>query len=172
VPINAVAINTNPGASASTVADDITKTVPGTKGYTLSSAIANIPGVSSVSQTFGILVGLTFIIGIVVIGFFFLILTVQKMKVFTLLRASGASTWRLTRTVSLQITAVVFLASIVSSLLTYGALQGVNTGIPVSLSPALVLTVVIAVWIFSLLTGLLSVRRISAIDPASAAGAR
>jgi len=172
VPINAVAVNTEPGASPSTVADDITKTVPETKGYTLSNAIANIPGVSSVSQTFGILVGLTFIIGIVVIGFFFLILTVQKMKVFTLLRATGASTWRLTKTVSIQITAVVFLASIVASLLTYGALQGVNTGIPVSLSPSLVFTVVIAVWIFSLLTGLLSVRRIRAIDPASAAGAR
>ncbi len=172
VPINAVAVNTEPGASASTVATDIGSTVQGTKGYTMSSAIANIPGVSSVSQTFGILVGLTFIIGIVVIGFFFLILTVQKMKVFTLLRATGASTWQLTKTVSFQITAVVFLASIVASLLTFGALQGVNTGLPVSLSPALVGAVVVAVWIFSLLTGSLSVRRIRAIDPASAAGAR
>lgn len=172
VPINAVAVNTDPGASASAVADQITSAVPQTKGYTLSNAISSIPGVSSVTQTFGILVGLTFIIGIVVIGFFFLILTVQKMKVFTLLRATGASTWRLTETVSIQITAVVFFASIIASLLTYGALQGVNTGIPVSLSPVLVVIVVLAVWIFSLLTGLLSARRIRAIDPASAAGAR
>jgi ABC-type lipoprotein release transport system permease subunit len=36
----------------------------------------------------------------------------------------------------------------------------------------LVVIVVLAVWIFSLLSGLLSARRIRAIDPASAAGAR
>ncbi len=172
IPINAVAVETAAGQSDAAVADAITNTVPGTQGYTLQDAVSQIPGVSSVSQTFGILVGLTFIIGIVVIGFFFLILTVQKMKVFTLLRATGASTWRLTKTVSTQITAVVFLASVVAVLLTYGALAGVSTGIPVSLEPGLVVTTVLAVWIFSLLTGLLSVRRIRAIDPATAAGAR
>ena len=60
------------------MAGQIAKTVPGTTGYTIPDAVAKIPGVSSVSQTFGILVGMTFVISIVVIGFFFLILTVQK----------------------------------------------------------------------------------------------
>ena len=172
IPLNAIAVQTEPGADPATVAGQIAKTVPGTTGYTIPDAVAKIPGVSSVSQTFGILVGMTFVISIVVIGFFFLILTVQKMRVFTLLRATGASTGRLARSVIVQITAVVIVASAVAVLLVWGALKGASSGIPVSLDPTLVLGTVFAVWLFSLAAGLLSIRRIRSIDPATAAGAR
>lgn len=172
VPINAVAVQVADGADPATVAGAIGTDVPGTKGYVKSDAVALIPGVASITQTFGILVGLTFVIGIVVIGFFFLILTVQKLKSFTLLRAIGASTARLSGVVAAQIAIVVLLAGVVAVLLTYGAVQGLSTGIPVSLSPVLVVGTVGAVLVFSLLAGLLSVRRIASLDPATAAGAR
>ena len=172
IPLNAVAVETTPGSDPAAVASQVANTVPGTAGYTISDAVAKIPGVSSVSQTFGILVGMTFVISIVVIGFFFLILTVQKMRVFTLLRATGASTGRLARSVVVQITAVVVVASAVAILLVWGALKGASTGIPVSLDPTLVIGTVLAVWVFSLAAGLLSIRRIRSIDPATAAGAR
>ena len=172
VPINAVAVDIAPDADAATVAQQIQDSVPGTAGYVKSDAVALIPGVESITQTFGILVGLTFIIGVVVIGFFFLILTVQKMRSFTLLRAIGASPAKLSGVVAAQITAVVLLAGVIAVLLTYGAVQGLSTGIPVSLSPVLVIGTVLAVLVFSLLAGLLSIRRISSIDPATAAGAR
>jgi putative ABC transport system permease protein len=134
--------------------------------------VSLIPGVGSISQTFGILVGLTFIIGIVVIGFFFLILTVQKLKSFTLLRAIGASPGKLAAVVAQQITAVVLIASAIAVLLTLLAVRGLNSGIPVSLSPGLVIGVVASVLVFSLLAGLLSIRRVTKIDPFVAAGAR
>ena len=172
IPLNAVAVATDAGSDPATVAQTITDTVPGTTGYTVSTAVSKIPGVASVSQTFGILVGLTFIISIVVIGFFFLIPTVQKLRVFTLLRASGASPARLAGSVVFQITAVVVLASAIAVLLVWGALKGASSGIPVSLDPALVVVTVLAVWLFSLGAGLLSIRRIRSIDPATAAGAR
>lgn len=170
VPVNAVAVSTDQDAAA--VVSAINDQVPGTKAYTKDDAVDLIPGVASISQTFGILVGLTFIIGIVVIGFFFLILTVQKMKSFTLLRAIGAGTGRLSRVVALQITVVVLLASAIAVVLTLLAVRGLNSGIPVSLSPGLVAGTVLAVLVFSLLAGLLSIRRISKIDPFTAAGAR
>lgn len=172
VPINAIAVTVATGASAATVADAITTEVPALKGYTLADAVALIPGVESVSQTFGILVALTFIIGIVVIGFFFLILTVQKLRVFTLLRANGASNARLASVVAVQITAVVVIAGALAVILVTGALKGISTGIPVSLSPALAGGTVAAVLVCSLAAGLLSIRRIRKIDPATAAGAR
>ena len=172
VPINAVAFDVDEGADAAAVASAITSTVPGTKGYALDQAVALIPGIDSITQSFGILVGLTFIIGIVVIGFFFLILTVQKLKPFTLLRAIGTSTGRLAATVAVQITVVVLVASVIALGLTLLAVQGLNTGIPVRLDPQLIITTILAVWVFSLLAGLLSIRRIARIDPASAVGAR
>ena len=169
VPVNAVAVQTDdPQAVAAAISDE----VAGTKAYEKSEAVSLIPGVGSISQTFGILVGLTFIIGIVVIGFFFLILTVQKMKSFTLLRAIGASSGKLAGVVAQQIAIVVLLASAIAVALTLLAVRGLNSGIPVSLSPSLVLGVVAAVLVFSLLAGLLSIRRITKIDPFTAAGAR
>lgn len=170
VPVNAVAVTTQGDPEAAIA--NIDEAVAGTKAYTRDEAVSLIPGVGSISQTFGILVGLTFIIGIVVIGFFFLILTVQKMKSFTLLRAIGAGTGKLSAVVAMQITVVVLLASAIAVVLTLLAVRGLNSGIPVSLSPGLVLGTVAAVLIFSLVAGLLSVRRIAKIDPFTAAGAR
>lgn len=170
VPINAVAVTTDgdPGEATAAITDD----VDGVTAYLTQDAVDLIPGVSSISQSFGILVGLTFIIGIVVIGFFFLILTVQKMKTFTLLRAIGASSRKLSGVVAFQITLVVLGASLIAVLMTVGAVRGLNTGIPVSLSATVVLETVGAVLAFSLLAGLLSIRRITKIDPFTAAGAR
>ena len=172
VPVNAVAFDVTDDADPEVVAQAITDAVPGVQGYTLDRAVALIPGIESITQSFGILVGLTFVIGIVVIGFFFLILTVQKLKPFTLLRAIGTSTGRLAATVAIQITIVVLVASAIAFALTLLAVQGLNTGIPVNLDPVLIGGTILAVWLFSLLAGLLSIRRIAKIDPASAVGAR
>lgn len=172
VPINAVAFEVEAGQDPEVVAAAITEQVPGVVGYTLDEAVSLIPGIESISQSFGILVGLTFIIGIVVIGFFFLILTVQKMRAYTLLRAIGTPTRALAATVAAQITLVVIVASLLAVGLTLLAVQGLNTGIPVTLDPVLIITTVLAVLAFSLLAGLLSIRRIAAIDPATAVGAR
>ena len=172
VPVNAVAFDVDTGAAPADVAAEITRTVPGAIGYTLDEAVAAIPGIDSITQSFGILVGLTFVIGIVVIGFFFLILTVQKLRAFTLLRAIGTSSSRLAGSVALQITIVVLIASSLAVGLTLLAVQGLNTGIPVRLSPTLIIGTILAVLVFSLLAGLISVRRILRIDPATAVGAR
>jgi ABC-type antimicrobial peptide transport system permease subunit len=74
--------------------------------------------------------------------------------------------------VAAQVAVVVLLAGAVATALTYGAVTGLSTGLPVSLSPILVAGTVGAVLIFSLAAGLLSIRRIAGIDPATAAGAR
>ena len=172
MPVNAVAFTIDDGATLAEVATAVTSAVDGVKAYSLDDAVASIPGIDSISQSFGILVGLTFIIGIVVIGFFFLILTVQKMRTFTLLRAVGSSSGGLARTVALQIAVVVILASVVALILTLLALQGINTGIPVSLDAVTVGSTIGAVLVFSLLAGLLSIRRIVRIDPSAAVGNR
>ncbi|MDQ1246626.1 MAG: hypothetical protein QG597_994 [Actinomycetota bacterium] len=172
VPINAVAFDVEDGQDPAAVADVIASTVTGVSAYPLGTAVDLIPGIESITQSFGILAGLTFVIGIVVIGFFFLILTVQKMRAFTLLRAIGTSNGRLAASVAVQIVIVVLVASALAVLLTLLAVRGLNTGIPVTLQPGLIFGTVLAVLIFSLLAGLLSIRRIVRIDPATAVGAR
>lgn len=172
VPVNAVAFTVEDGADIDAVASAIEAQVAGVTAYSKDRAVALIPGIDSITQSFGILVGLTFIIGIVVIGFFFLILTVQKLKAFTLLRAIGTGSGRLALSVALQIVLVVLVASAIAVGLTILAVGAFNTGIPVTLDPVTVAGTVIAVLVFSLLAGLLSIRRITRIDPSTAVGAR
>jgi putative ABC transport system permease protein len=172
VPINAVAFTVDGGEDAEAVAAQVQQAVAGTQALDIAAAIESIPGVASVGQTFGLLVAITFVIGVVVVGFFFLILTVQKLRTFTLLRATGASTRTLAGSVTGQIAAVVLLASALATGLAWFALQGLSTGLPVAIDPMSTAGVVAAVLGASLAAGLLSVRRIAALDPATAAGAR
>jgi putative ABC transport system permease protein len=172
VPINAVAFAVEDGADPVAVGTQVEQAVEGTLALEQGAAVDALPGVESVGQTFGLLVGITFVIGVVVVGFFFLILTVQKLRTFTLLRATGASARSLAGTVSTQISAVVLAASAIAVVLAWGALQGLSTGLPVTIDPLAIAGVDMAVLGASLLAGLLSVRRIAQIDPATAAGAR
>ncbi len=172
VPINAVAVMVAPDVAAPDVAARIGRDVPGTAGYTIDAAVAAIPGLESVSQTFLLLVGLAFVVGVVIVGFFFLILTVQKLKVFTLLRAVGATNSQLAGAVAAQVVVVVLAAALVAVGLTLVALAGIDTGIPVSLSPAVTGATVTAILVASLVASLISIRRIRSIDPAEATGAR
>lgn len=172
VPINLVAFSVDQGADPAAVATQVEQAVDGTQALDRAAAIDAIPGVESVGQTFGLLVGITFVIGVVVVGFFFLILTVQKLRTFTLLRATGATTRALAGTVVAQITAVVLLASALATGLAWFALQGLSTGLPVRIDPLTTGGIVASVLLASLAAGLLSVRRIAALDPATAAGAR
>lgn len=171
VPINAVAVKLAPGASSADVVRQIELAVPGTTAYTIAAAVDAIPGVDAISQTFTILVSLAFVVGVVIVGFFFLILTVQKLKAFTLLRAIGASTSQLALSVSTQVCVVVLAAGVLAILLTLLALRGIATGIPVSLSPAVAAATVLGVLAASLVASVLSIRRIASIDPAAATGA-
>jgi putative ABC transport system permease protein len=172
VPINSVVFTVTEQADPVAVAAQIQQAVPGVEALEREAAVAAIPGVESVSQTFGLLVGITFVIGVVVVGFFFLILTVQKLRTFTLLRATGASTGRLAGSVTGQIAVVILLASALAVALAWAALSALSTGLPVSIDPVVITGIVAAVMVASLGAGLLSVRRIAKLDPAAAAGAR
>lgn len=171
IPINAVAVRVQSGADPDEVVDRIELAVPGTTAYTIAAAVDAIPGVDAVSQTFTILVSLAFVVGVVIVGFFFLILTVQKLKPFTLLRAIGAGTGQLALSVGVQVCAVVVTAGVLATMLTLLALRGIATGIPVSLNPVVAVATVMAVLAASLVASLLSIRRIASIDPAAATGA-
>jgi ABC-type antimicrobial peptide transport system permease subunit len=67
---------------------------------------------------------------------------------------------------------VVLLASVLATALAWFALQALSTGLPVRIDPVTTGGVVLAVLGASIVAGLLSVRRISSLDPAMAAGAR
>ena len=72
--------------------------VEGVEAVATQTAVDNLPGVESISQSFAVILLLAFIVVVLVTWVFFLILTVQKTQSLTLLRAVGASSRTCSRT--------------------------------------------------------------------------
>jgi putative ABC transport system permease protein len=169
VPLSLIGVEIAPGEDSTVVGDRITELVAGVEGLDRVAAAAGTPGVDSISQSFTLIVGITFGIVVLVIGFFFLILTVQKLRSFVTLRAIGASTGYLARSLIIQIVILVLLGTMIGTAVLLLATLGSNPAFPLSVDGWLVLTVTAAVLVFSVLAGVLSIRRIARADPATAA---
>lgn len=171
-PINLVGVFVVDGRDPVDVAAQISE-LEGLQGLTNAEAAAATPGVSSIEQSFGLITGITFVIVIVVVGFFFQILTVQKLGVFALLEALG----------SRAMTVVGYVLSQIGTLVVVGIFLGIGgLGVAalatrdvfsISVNPVLTAVLGGAVLVASLLSGVTSIRRILSQDVASvAAGGR
>ena len=68
VPLSLVGADTDPGEDAAAVGDRITASVAGVEGLDREAAAAGTPGVESISQSFALIVGITFGIVVLVVG--------------------------------------------------------------------------------------------------------
>ena len=172
VPDNLVAVDAAAGTSVGTLTRAIDAAAPDLEALSRATAVASIPGASSVSQSFNLIVGITFVIVVVVTGFFFLILTVQKLRVFTALRAIGATTGYLAWSLVVQVVVIViFSVALATALLGVAAVNS-SSAFPLRVDLRLVVTSTVVVLTCSLLASLVSVRRIARLDPVEAAGVR
>ena len=154
------------GVTPAELAARIDDQVDGVQALTRSQAVNEAPGVSSVNTSFQLILALAFLVVAVVIGFFFLILTVQKQSTLTVLRAVGAPTRYLVRALLTQIALVVGVGLVLGVLLTYGAVKGASSGLPVSLDPGTMIVTAVAVVLLSLVGSLFTLIRVGRIDPA------
>lgn len=172
VPDNLVAVDAHEGTSPAELARRIDAAEPGLEALPRSVAAASVPGASSVSQSFDLIIGIALAIVVVVTGFFFLILTVQKMKVFTALRALGATTGYLARSLFAQVVVMVLLGAGVATGLLGLAVVTSSPSFPLRLDLRLAAFTTLAVLAFSVLASFVSLRRIARLDPVDAAGVR
>jgi putative ABC transport system permease protein len=162
-----VALTPEDGVSPDELAARIDAEVDGVDALTRAEAVADAPGVSAVNTSFRLILGLAFVVVALVIGFFFLILTVQKLASLTLLRAVGASSGYLIRALLLQIAFVVVGGLVVGVVLTLLAVQGASAGLPISLQPATLVASAVGVLVLAALGSLVTLIRVARIDPAS-----
>lgn len=172
VPDTLVGVEADPGTSTSSVAAAIDAAVPGVEALPRAEAVASIPGVSSITASFDLIVGITFVIVAVVTGFFFLILTVQKLRVFAGLRALGATSRYLVASVLTQVAAVVVAGVAAATAMLAGAAAVSSPAFPLAVNTRLVLLSALAVLGSSVAASVLAVRRVARVDPLVAVGAR
>jgi len=166
-----------PGVSPSTLADRITRqvTVSAPSGQTIgvealdrATAVSSLPGVAAVTTSFNIVQGLAFVVVTLVVGIFFVILTVQKAAALTLLRAIGAGTGELIRTLLVQVVVVMVAAIGVGAFFLFVASLASGQDFPISFDPMVVITRGAVLLALALIASLAAIRRVLRIDPIAA----
>jgi putative ABC transport system permease protein len=163
---SAIALVPAEGVTPQELAARVDDQVAGVDALTRSQAVDEAPGVSSVNTSFQLILALSFLVVAVVIGFFFLILTVQKQFTLTVLRAVGAPTSYLVKALLAQIGLVVGVGLVLGGLLTYAAVTGASAGLPIAVEPGSLALTAIGVVVLSLVGSAFTLVRVGRIDPA------
>ena len=144
--------------------------VEGVEALDRATAVASLPGVASIQQSFAIILGLAFVVVILLTGFFFLIITVQKTASLTLLRAVGAGSWFLLRNLLFQVLLVIAAALVIAIPLTIFCRVGGRrvAAFAATTDPSVLLITSTSIVILGVLASVGAMRRLTKIDPAAA----
>jgi putative ABC transport system permease protein len=157
---------------ARTLADDIDAATNGrTKTLTKSQAVLSSPGTREQKSTFAGIIDVTFLVVGLVVALFFVLLTIERIPLYGVLKALGASTPRLAAGVITQALAVGIAAFAAGELLTLGLAALLPDRIPLLLQPSRAAVTFIGVIAAAVVGGTVSLRRIARADPMTAIGA-
>jgi hemin transport system permease protein len=166
---NLIGVEPAAGVAPEAVAASIAAEVDGVEALDRDTAVASLPGVSSIQQSFAIILGLAFVVVILLIGFFFLIITVQKTASLTLLRAVGASGRFLLAGLLAQVLIVLGIALCVAIPMTVFAVKGASGGgFTATVEPSVIVTTSIVIVALGIVASFGAMRRVAKIDPAAA----
>ena len=164
-----VGVEPRSGITPADLAARIDRSVEGVEALDRATAVASLPGASSIRQSFAIILGLAFVVVVLLTGFFFLIITVQKASALTLLRAVGAGNGFLLRALVTQVILVIVSGAALAVGLVAVAAAGASSGsLEVRLEPAIAAVTVGAILGLGLLSTGAAMRRVVRLDPAAA----
>jgi putative ABC transport system permease protein len=138
-----------------------------------STAFANIEGVSGQQATVVSLRVFGYIIGAMVIGVFFYVLTLQKVPQIGVLKAIGASNGFVFRQILLQVITLSIIGLLVSvplAWLTYKGLQRLPDAVPIAFTTSTYVTTCLALLATAIIGALFSGRQVIKTDPIIALG--
>ena len=159
-------------APAQQLARDIDEATKGkTKTLTKSQAVLSSPGTREQKSTFTGIIGVTFLVVALVVALFFVLLTIERISLYGVLKALGSSTTRLAVGVITQALAVGTVAFAIGGLLTLGLAAVLPAQIPLLLQPSRAVTTFGGIVAAAILGGMVSLRRIARADPMTAIGA-
>lgn len=164
-PINAIAIQMEDDA-----VDRLTGAFEGVELATHDEAVSAVPGYSEELGTITMIQVFLFLIAALIMTVFFYVITMQKTAQFGILKAVGASTVYLARSLLMQVIVMAIVGIMVGALLSYTIAAVLPTDVPFTLELSRVLIYGVVLLIVALVGTLLSLRQISQIDPLIAIG--
>lgn len=128
------------------------------------------PGYSQQQGTLNTMKGFTFLIGVLVIGGFFQIQTLQKIPQIGMLKAIGTSNQVVAVAAVLQIILVTIFGVLLGSVAAFGMAMGLPAAVPIQFSGTSIGIAMIALVLIGPLGGMVSVRLALKVEPLTALG--
>jgi putative ABC transport system permease protein len=144
--------------------DDATGT---TETVTLEEAGLALPGVTQQASTFRAIIGTTFFVVGLVVALFFVLLTIEHLPLFAVLKALGASDRQVTGGVVVQAIAVAVGAGLIGLAVSFGLGLLLSSVTPFTFTISRAVQVLVGVVLVSVLGSLVSLRRVRRVEPAS-----
>ena len=165
---NALGVAPEPGVTPEQLVERINAVSPDLEALTRAEAAAQAPGVAQVSRSFFVIFLLYGLVVPLVIGLFFLIVTLQKARTLTLLRAIGARSSVLVRALLTQVLVVVGLGVALGTLLFLPlSFQRIGS-IPLRFDAVTVVAWAVVILALGLVSAWFAARRVQRIEPAEA----
>lgn len=152
------------------MAQNLEAQVSGIEAVDRKTAYEATPGYTQQRDTLNTQRIFTLLIGVLVIGGFFQIQTLQKVAQVGMLKAIGASSTTVITAAMFQIVLVNIYGVTVGALGTYALVQRFPSNIPVSFQGTVVVGAIISLLLIGPLSGLLSVRTLLRVEPLKALG--
>lgn len=167
---NVANIKVAEGADPAEVAALLAAQVNGTEAVDRQTAYENAPGYLEQQSTINTQRGFTLLIGILVVGGFFQIQTLQKVGQVGVLKALGASNIMVATAATLQIVSTNMLGVIIGAGATLLLALALPPTIPIIFNGDQVLIAVVTLLLIGPLGGLVSVRYLLRVEPLTALG--
>jgi len=167
---NVIAVKLQNPAEISAMSQMMAASVAGIEIADKATAIQNIPGYSAQQSTLNTQQIFTLLIGVLVLGGFFQIQTLQKVAQIGMLKAIGNDNRTIAIAALLQIIIVTLIGVGIGGAGTMLLALGLPAGIPIIFSGATVAIAIAALLLIGPLGGLVSIRLALKIDPLTAIG--
>ena len=127
--------------------------------------VENIPGYASEQNTIILILWVLVIVSGAILGVFFYVLTIQKLKQFGVLKAIGMKMSEITRLLVSQILLLGVSGVVIGNAISYGLAALLPDSMPFYLKSIDVLIVSLVFILISILFSLLSIQKVSKVDP-------
>jgi putative ABC transport system permease protein len=145
-------------------------TAGATSTVTRDAAVQALPGIQEQNATFSAIIYVTLFVAGLVVALFFALLTLERIGLYSVLKALGASSRQIFAGVVLQAVLVALASFVVGALGMLLLTLVLPAEIPVAILASRALQIAIGLAVMSALGAAVSLRRVIRVDPASAIG--
>lgn len=167
---NVVAVRLTDPAQTEAVTAELYRRASDIEAADLKTAYQNTPGYTAQQNTLDTQRGFTLLIGVLVVGGFFQIQTIQKVPQIGVLKAIGTTNSVIAVTSMVQIVLVMLFGVLAGAAVTVGLGLALPPVVPIFFTPMSFLTTILSLLLMGPIGGLVAVRKALTVEPLTALG--